>query len=437
MSEFQRYEAHTTLEPTAYPPLTPYPAKPDEPMTHAVDREHRRTEPRFNKALKRAGAGALIAVGICAKLLVNDIEQGIHDGKEEVRDDHASIHEIYDYTEANPLYRNHATFVMTGLGTKDPSKTARALTAHQARGDVYGIEYGNSDLNTEEMARQVIETATTHDIRYLSLDGQSAGGPILLDIAAYIYKHEPSLHIISVTMNSSPLGKDSLSDRSIEGIDAMDALLSIDEDLVYYKQGREGVELFNRHERYKSPEYCTDDKPLSHSGNIAINALAGQLCEINAEHLVYDIKDVHQKVNNPGLAGGKLIRDQAQFCTNIKYRRNLETLSKKRPGDITLPIIIYTRARNSRDDDVVNVDKGEANFYAAVREFGNPHAVVHADVGHANPLEKPEVYNRIINDEVFPLIAKPLVLYAIKHEMERTPKTYTNALGSTDAPTGN
>lgn len=431
MSNMQRVSERDTPDISGSFVFDPMPPLTDERMTHDVDAEHDRRKPLSNKIAKWTGAAAVLLALKGGAWLATDISHGIEQGKAEFQDDRSEIHLIHTYEQENPLYAHHASFVLTGLNTKNASNTALSLSQQRERGYQFALEYSNKDLDTDEIARQIIDTSEQYGIRYVSLTGFSAGGPIFLAIAAYLHEHAPELHVISITMHSSPLGKDSLTGVSASGIDAMDTILSINEDLKYYKPGRAAVEIYNRRERYMSPEHCNTAVSPSGIGGLA----AAQLCQIDTDDFLYDVRDVRNRLSDPDTASSELVELQAQYCVNREYVRNLEILSKKRAQDIQPPVIIYTRSRNTAQDSVVNVAQGERNFLDTVERFGNPYAVVRADVGHANPVEVPQRYAEVYDKEIFPFIAQRLVLYVTRDAMaDDVPAVLNgNALGDTAA----
>ncbi|KKW05171.1 MAG: hypothetical protein UY35_C0001G0062 [Candidatus Saccharibacteria bacterium GW2011_GWC2_48_9] len=410
----KRRSQQDSLESVGHgPAIEPYPVAQDEPLTHEILHYHRAHEPRFNKALRSIGMSAIAATAIGIGHVYEDVHSGIEAGKAAVRDDRASIHEVYGSDNESALYSHHATFVLTGLGTKNPTETAETLRSHQDVGSVYALEYSNKDLDTADMAQQIVDQAEQDDLRYISLDGYSAGGPIALDIATHIYQHEPELHIVSIVLNSSPIGEGSLTQRSSEGIDIMNALLSVHEDFVYYERGRLITEVIARSDRYMTALEIVD-----HQGfrlyDISTFSINGVKYLFDLENLQKEVKDVSAKLDEPDTASGSLIKHQADFIVTTDYRRNLEILSELRPGDIALPVIVYTRAQHADNDRVVDIDASEKNFIDAVEQYGNPYAVIDGPVRHANPGELPSEYAAMIRERIQPRVIGTLVFYALR-----------------------
>lgn len=73
---------------------------------------------------------------------------------------------------------------------------------------------------------------------------------------------------------------------------------------------------------------------------------------------------VKEKMKDPAVASGKLIKDQADFIIHTDYRDNLKILATKRPGDDNdrKPVIIYTRSDAPQADSVVDVVTSSKNL---------------------------------------------------------------------------
>lgn len=353
--------------------------------------------------------------------------KGIQEGKEAVRDSHAEVHDIYvDASEINPLYQGHATFVLTGLGTKDPSQTAEALTIHQEVGRVFGVEYSNKDLNTLDIAERIVEKAKKYSLTELSFDGYSAGGPISIDVAAHIYHMAPELKIISITLNSSPLGKDSLTERSRGGVDVMEDIMNLNEDLAYYKHGHIAVEAFNRNSAYLERSAVDSDASTILGWNkFSYNGVA---YTVDYPGAIDEIRTVAEKLDKPGAASAELIRQQARYTVRSDYKNNIEAL----PDDV---LYIYTRSTDASADQVVNVDAGEEAFVEVMDVLKRDFVVQHSDVGHANPAEDLHAYGEMKKRMNSEISRKLLILFVERETIKLAAESVTQqnkALQPTD-----
>lgn len=383
----------------------------DAQMTQEVAQYFKDNEPRFSKFTKTIAATAIGTIMYGATLLGGDIANGIHEGKAAVSDSHAEVHDIYtDVTDLYPLYRTHATFVLTGLGTKDPSKTAEALAIHHDVGRVFGIEYSNKDLNTLDIATRTIETARANNITEISLDGYSAGGPIGIDVAAHIHRLAPEIKIIAIMLNSSPLGKDSLTAKSRDGIDIMESIMDINEDFAYYEHGHIAVETFNRNAAYlERTDVPYDELTVTSWNKVAYNKVA---YTIDYSKAIEEVRSVADKLNGSQAASARLIQQQARHIVRSDYRNNIKDL----PDDV---LFMYTRSEDSAADTVVDVENGEKAFIDVMEELERPFKVLRAGVGHANPSEALEAYTTMIRESIHPEITRRLLVLMIKQEATR------------------
>lgn len=377
--------------PVKYPDATSL-SRHDAKVARRINREN---EPyRWRRIAGNLAAGAMATMSAGVGMAENYITHSIEQGKEAVRDSHAEVHEIYKYDGKDPLLETHSTVVLTGLGTKDPSETAKRLTAHRETGSVYALEYSNESLDTEDMAQRIIEIARANGIKELSFDGYSAGGTISLDIAAYIHIHEPDLRIVSVTLNSSPVGEESLTPHSKRGVKLMNKILSYYPDFEYFEDGRVMVEVINRSDRYLTqvPKEAGFLPNLDLPNQLYVD---GTLYSIDFGKLWDEYNDVREKMKDPSVASTSLIKLQASRCFSHEYDRSIRTLS--RPGankENYIPVtIVFTRSRDASDDTVVDVDVSEATIAASFEKHGTSYRLVRAEVGHANPAEKPREYN--------------------------------------------
>ncbi|QHN42790.1 hypothetical protein GII36_02905 [Candidatus Mycosynbacter amalyticus] len=388
-------------------------------MDGAVRDSHRNTEPAFGKFMRWTSASTLGAVAAGAVWLGADIVHGVHDGREAVQSSHAMVHEVYgSHTEIDVLHAHHGTFVLTGLGTKNPTKTAEVLEVHKEAGQVFALEYSNRDLDTKDMAKRVIATAKTHELTEISFDGYSAGGPIALDIAAHIREMEPELNIVAIVFNSSPIGDDSLTDRSREGIDLMQTILSVDEDLAYYLKGRIATELLARSDRYIERSPASDRRLTIHSyKSFDYN---GTHYEVLYPNILPELYDIIDKLSDEDAASAMLIWEQAKFIVQTDYEKNIATL----PEDT---LIVYTCAWQESDDQVVATNPSATNLQVAAEKHNLQFKLIKAQVGHANPGEDTAQYTNMIR-QIQPYITNRLVKIVLPREMA------THALPSSTEP---
>lgn len=340
---------------------------------------------KIKKLTSRVGSAALIGSAAATTAAYVPIQHDINLGKQEVANSHPSVHEIH--TTTDPEKQQVATYIATGMGTRNSTETAQKLTAHHETGNVYAIEYSNREIEIYELTDVIVAHAREQGIKYLSFDGYSAGGPIELAIAAEIHERFDDLHILSVTLNSSPIGEGSLTAQSNEGGQILGTVLQYWPDLAYSKHARLIAEVLARNDQYYDDE--TKD--------------------IDIDALKFEIEAVkHEKINNQQAASGSLIASQINFIYRYLAERNIARLSKpinnKQP-----PLLFATYSSDPSADQVVNNTVSAANVQQIVNEHFLALDIIHIDnIGHANPSERPTEYNRAIFQFINPRIASVL-----------------------------
>lgn len=410
----KQYKQSSYLEPIwtsglpKHPPTQPHTKHDQRIARREFADEHRR---HTRNVLGSISLAAVTGFSILSNGLIQDMAQSIDEGKRLIAGSHAEIHEIYDYADNDPVFGTHGTFVLTGLGTKDPSKTAELLHAHRDVGDVYALEYSNKDLDAVDMAKRVIKQSKKNNLKEISFDGYSAGGAIALDLAAYIHRHEPNLQVMSVTLNSSPIGEGSLTDSSARGVALMNKILSIYPDFKYYSDGRMLVEVINRSERYLKP---VDGVATRVPVIVARNRFSygGKLYEVDYSKLLHEVGEVEQKMQDPDVASASLIKSQSDFITMTDYDANIRTLSRRgaNKSSVALPLIIYTRSRDANDDTVVDVEASERNIATSAARHNTVYGAFHENVGHANPSERRKEYQEMTRKKINPRVAGRLIM---------------------------
>ena len=386
----------------------PYPATPENTLRggkfEGIDTE---VEPRSTRAAKCVGVAALYVTLYGGSFLGSDISQGIKEGKERVAHDHAQVHTVHEYESDDSPFDVHATVVLTGLGTKDATGTAETLEAHRSVGSVYAVEYGNKDLNTKDIAERILEQAQEDDISYLSLDGYSMGGPIALDVAIHIQQSESDVDVVSVILNSSPIGEGGLTERSAQSIHVMERILALHKDLVYYENGRVAIELAARSEHYLQEVGHDDTRGLKvHS--MQEYSYDGTRYRLDLESLRHELSEITRKLQQPNIANANLIQNQASIL-KLDFEEKIQTLHED-------TLVVYTRSDSSSGDTVVDVEASEHNIVSTLKEHAQPYKILRAHVQHANPAERREEYDRMIRGKI-----QPEVIYYLQEQTAPAP----------------
>jgi predicted esterase len=351
------------------------------------------------KALKGLGLIALYGSLQIGSAVSQDIATGIQEGRERVAEDYAQLHTIYKRPEIDDVYDSHATIVLTGLGTKDASETAALLASYREIGSVYAIEYGNKDLNTDKMAHLIEKKIASDSIQSISFDGYSMGGPIALDIATKLHENDPSLHIASLALHSSPIGETGLTSASKKSIYALERILALHDDFVYYAKGRKLIELTARSNHFISEIGC-DTSVGFEIHNQSEYSFNGTRYTLNHESFKKEIHSIDEKMADPKVAAANLVYNQARVL-----KHDIASRFKKLPDET---VVVYTRARDGAQDTVVDVEVSGRHIAEMLQDNSQPYRVVREAVGHANPGEETEAYNSMIDHHIKPFVKAQL-----------------------------
>lgn len=305
-------------------------------------------------------------------------------GKQQIEHSTPSISHIY----ASPDSRNQtATFIATGVNTRDASATAEVLTAYREVGDVFAITYDNRGIDTDELEKLVVDTAHKHGKTRLNFSGWSAGGGILSEVAASIYT-DSDLVVDSLVFNSTPMGSDALTEKSEEAIKVIGRAMAINPDVAYSFTLRSVADAWSHRDLYyDSKTRKFDWRSFGHEVRVA--------CE---------------RTRDNNRASAVLAKSQVAYTTNYAIDRNIETLSKP-VTDKQPPLLAYTApwdqtAENvAAADTVVNTANSANYFVRETHRYKNPRLLLLLDnIGHANPTERPNEYNTAITKRLLPAI---------------------------------
>lgn len=338
-----------------------------------------------------AAAGLVAALSYGSKLYGIDTELG----KQQIEHSAPSISHIYESPDS---HNQTATFVATGVNTRDASVTAEVLTSYRELGDVFAITYDNRGIDTEELKNLVINAARQHGKTHLNFSGWSAGGGILSEVAAAIY-HDTDLEIDSLVFNSTPMGPDSLTEESEEAIQVIGRAMAISPDVAYSFTLRSAADVWSHRDLYYKPETRGFDwRSFGHEVRVA--------CE---------------RTNDDNRASAVLAKSQVAYTTNYAIDQHIESLSKQVPKKQP-PLLAYTAPWASTGDEIATSDTvvkvgNSANYF--VREthrYENPRLLLLIDnIGHANPTERPNEYNQALTERLLPAIRQ----HRAPHEDDR------------------
>lgn len=346
---------------------------------------------RRSKLTRRAmAAGTTIGVlaappAAFAEMIYHDIQQG----KAELAYDQAEVHVVHEYAGEDELFEHHGTFVLTGFGTKDPTETADTLEAHKEVGSVFAVEYSNNSLDIRDLAQKVMKSARDQQVEYITIDGYSLGGLIGAHIAAYIHEHADDLRIVNIVMNSSPIERDDLTERSQVALGPIEWITDKYPDLLYSKKLRKPVELLNRNERYiEESQDKQNNYRISGLNSVVLNGIRYTL---NFDRLMEESDDVNRVMEDDKKASAWLMGMQINILErNIDDA--LETLSKPKGDSTILPNFIYTGSKDPSKDPVIDPHSSSQRLKQKVDGFENELYILLGDVQHANPAEARGAY---------------------------------------------
>ncbi|UYP18979.1 alpha/beta hydrolase [Rhodococcus sp. Z13] len=293
------------------------------------------------------------------------------------------LHPIHDATSADD--RDTAVVDLVGLGNLDATDTAAALPALGKLGQVWAVEYDNSGLDTAVVSRMILERATWTGIGNVVLVGNSMGGIVALEVAQHLHQETP-LEVTGVILDCTPI------DLHAVRADARDA----GEDLLRWigwlpgaresRSMRTLVEVAARQDRFVVPS----DRWYR---------------RIDPEELRKAVTEVlNDKIFSTDAASNGLIESQFRAIVASGAVDNLRALAAER-DDGTRPAVVFLRPRNPLADTVVDVEYTHRVLVEQVGGIDGTLLVSKLDgIGHANPIQAPEVYNEAITDRVVPFL---------------------------------
>ncbi len=387
-----------TSELSELPPAPPIDMAEYEQL--AIERKQQRKQ-RRRKGMAVVAVGAMTFLSGAGTALKYDIQQG----KEQAAEIHPTADHIYN--PVNPADNNKATIVLTGFNTQSSVDATKLLQAHAEEGHVFAVNYGSS-INIDEYvatiqnALQEEEAKTGVKIRYLSVDGYSMGGLVLSAAAADIQLNNPGVDIVSVTMNSTPIGKDGLAEQvlaiasSFAGKAANVCFneLKICDGLQYSRTAQGVAELYSDKNSY----LLHDNKLFDLRGFIdTLRSINNQVADPNVASpaLAYDQAAIVAGVpiNFPGST-------RQEFLSNYSMDKIVEALSTTKDG--IKPVIHYTMAEKPSTDHIVNVVASAAELQALAEKHQAKLQIVGMDVSHFNVFQRPILYNTFIKKDVIP-----------------------------------
>lgn len=360
---------------------------------------------RLRRRMGKFALGTTILTGTFTGLLQYDIQQG----KEAVEGSTPAITHVYEPTD--PEYNEAATVVLTGLGTRSAAKSTEILKSHTETGHVFALEYSNNEVDIDELTRTVVDGFQTQSeadgtpLKYVSFDGYSMGGIVLLAIAANIHENYPDLTVTSVSLNSTPVGENGLTRKSSEAIgtlgqaiNACNTYIKLCSGIEYSPTAQRIVEIFSRHEKY----YDSETHSFSFSDfQATLESVDRKLSGPAAPSpvLIYNQAAVVQ-----GASDTLLRKAQEEFLVNYGVEQSVRELSERGPDKLPVSLF-YTMSQEPSQDRVVDVNASSAALEAIADEHDARLEITKLDVGHANIKARQDIYNQYITEEINPAVA--------------------------------
>lgn len=232
------------------------------------------------------------------------------------------------------LRSTSAIFYLAGFDTADGSIYGKKLSAaiHQiSPGDDESINYGEAPLDSTEIGKKIIEHAERQGITRITLSGNSLGGYVALETALYIMEHS-DIEVEAIINNSTPAGSEGLLPNTKRDLATMMNLLKFPESK-YSDAARAAATI-------------AQESPRFNDGNLVENF-------VDFWKVFFETQEAVQEKRRPGMW---LLVDQALAINNVDLKDIIKRIGALR-GEKHIPILIYMRAENPKDDTVVDVEK--------------------------------------------------------------------------------
>lgn len=363
---------------------------------------------RLQRGLARTAIGVTIGttafIGAATGALQHDIQQG----REAVADSQPSMGLVYEPTDQ--AFEDAATITLTGLGTRSATTSAKKLEAHAETGHVFALEYSNQTIDIDELTNTVVEgleaqgEASGTPVKYVNFDGYSMGGIVLLAVAANIHENIPELDVTLVSLNSTPVGEDSLSPRSSKAmgilgnaINVCHNYIKLCDGLEYSHTAQRVTEVAIRYANYYNPEtHGFNRTEFKKTIDYVDRRLARPTTA--SPVLVYSQAGVVEGASDELLKGA-----QKEFLLQHGVEQSIEVLSETKPNKPPVSVF-YTMSENPREDKVVNVTYSSQALRIIANKYDANLEVVAMPVGHANVNTQEKPYNEFIEKHVNPRI---------------------------------
>lgn len=313
----------------------------DEIEAKALKLEWRRAKRRRNRLVGAVAGLALVGTGISA------YAGDVHSNQEVQATASIGVH--VEGPALDKTNDHNALVFIDGLG----SYNSNTLTKYMGQavqplvdGQLWSVDYNNAPLETEEIAKQIISTASEQGVSSLSFVGYSAGGDIAMQVQEEVRK-ESSLNVQSIFLVSTPDGADALRPARQDALNLVEKFAWIP-GIRYSTPLRFLGELAVRADRYNS------SNPIE-----------------NVRRFFETAGEVTKVLSNRKLTGTWLMFDQMLAIENADLKARIETM-KNIPKDQIHPTLIYLGTAKPGYDDMIDNKKSSAKIAEYARKSGTP-----------------------------------------------------------------
>ncbi|MVU83307.1 alpha/beta fold hydrolase [Nocardia sp. ET3-3] len=282
---------------------------------------------------------------------------------------------------SDPKASDTAVFDLVGLGVLDASDTARALPSLRRLGSVWAVRYDNTGIDTKVIADLIVKVTDAAKVPNVVLSGHSMGGVIALEIAKHLHTGSTK-KVQAVLLDCTPVDLDAVRPESRDQGEEMLRWMGWVPGARESRFLRLVVEMYARHDRFAGGPYL-----------------------IRGDQFRDALKDVlRTKILNNDAASNGLIEAQFKAIVAGGAVDDLRALAKPVAGK-PRPAVVFIRPHNPFDDPIVDVDYSHKVLIDQVGGMDGTLLVVKTrTTGHANPIERPQEYNTVIENQVVPFV---------------------------------
>ncbi|MFF0635750.1 alpha/beta fold hydrolase [Nocardia sp. NPDC004151] len=275
-----------------------------------------------------------------------------------------------------------AVFDLVGLGVLDAGDTARALPSLSRLGSVWAVRYDNTGIDTKVIADLIVKVTDAAKVPNVVLAGHSMGGVIALEIAKHLHEDSGGARVRAVILDCTPVDLNAVRPESRDQGEEMLRWMGWVPGARERRMLRLVVEVYARHDRFVGGRYV-----------------------IRGGEFRRAVDDVlRSKILNTDAASNGLIEAQFKAIVAGGAVDDLRALAKPAAGK-PRPAIVFIRPHDPYDDPVVDVEYSHQVLIDRVGGVrGTLLVVTTRTTGHANPIERPQEYNTVIEQQVVPFM---------------------------------